>query len=84
MNKVTKGAIAAAAGVILLMGGAGTLASWNSSANAGSNRLVSPMTRPGSRPPGSAGSGTQVSVKQDPVVKAWTPSAKLGLIVYLW
>jgi hypothetical protein len=31
-----------------------------------------------------AGSGTQVSVKQDPVVKAWTPSAKLGLIVYLW
>jgi hypothetical protein len=30
----------------------------NSSASAGSNRLVSPMTRPGSRPPGSAGNGT--------------------------
>ena len=41
MNKVTKGAIAAAAGVILLMGGAGTLASWNSSANAGASQAVS-------------------------------------------
>jgi alternate signal-mediated exported protein len=36
MNKLTKGAIATAAGVILLMGGAGTLATWNSSANVGS------------------------------------------------
>jgi alternate signal-mediated exported protein len=40
MNKLTKGAIAAAAGVILLMGGAGTLASWNSSANAGSSQTI--------------------------------------------
>ncbi|HVR61679.1 MAG TPA: hypothetical protein VMU50_07250 [Polyangia bacterium] len=30
------------------------------------------------------GSDTTVSVKQDPIIKAWTPSAKLGLIVYLW
>jgi len=29
-------------------------------------------------------SDTTVSVKQDPIIKAWTPSAKLGLIVYLW
>ena len=41
MNKLTKGAIATAAGVILLMGGAGTLASWNSSANAGSSQAIS-------------------------------------------
>lgn len=27
---------------------------------------------------------TEVSVKSDPIVKAWVPSAKLGLIVYLW
>jgi hypothetical protein len=27
---------------------------------------------------------TQFSVKQDPVIKAFVPSAKLGLIVYLW
>lgn len=27
---------------------------------------------------------TEISVKQDPTVKAWFPSAKLGLIVYLW
>jgi hypothetical protein len=27
---------------------------------------------------------TEVSVKADPIVKAWVPSAKLGLIVYLW
>jgi len=40
MNKLTQGAIAAAAGVILLMGGAGTLASWNSSANAGSSQTI--------------------------------------------
>ncbi|WP_187264983.1 alternate-type signal peptide domain-containing protein [Homoserinibacter sp. GY 40078] len=35
MNKVAKGTIAAAAGVILLMGGAGSLAYWNDTANAG-------------------------------------------------
>jgi alternate signal-mediated exported protein len=40
MNKLTKGAIAAAAGVILLMGGAGTLASWNSSSAAGTSQTV--------------------------------------------
>ncbi|HXI60306.1 MAG TPA: hypothetical protein VNO55_29780 [Polyangia bacterium] len=33
---------------------------------------------------GLGGSDTTVSIKQDPVIKAWTPSAKLGLIVYLW
>ena len=35
MNKLVKGAIAGAAGIILLMGGAGSLAYWNDSANAG-------------------------------------------------
>jgi alternate signal-mediated exported protein len=40
MNKLTKGAIATAAGVILLMGGAGTLAAWNSSANAGAAQTI--------------------------------------------
>jgi hypothetical protein len=29
-------------------------------------------------------SSTQLSVKQDPTIRAFTPSAKLGLIVYLW
>ena len=34
---------------------------------------------------GSSGSSsTQLSFKQDPVIRALTPSAKLGLIVYLW
>jgi hypothetical protein len=32
----------------------------------------------------SASSSTEVSVKQDPIVRATVPSAKLGLIVYLW
>lgn len=35
----------------------------------------------------SSGTGsytTEVSVKQDPTVRAWFPSAKLGLVVYLW
>lgn len=27
---------------------------------------------------------TEVAVKQDPIVRAWFPSVKLGLIVYLW
>jgi len=31
-----------------------------------------------------ANGSTEVSVKGDPIVKAWVPSAKLGLIVYLW
>jgi len=31
-----------------------------------------------------ASSSTQLSVKQDPIIRAITPSAKLGLIVYLW
>jgi alternate signal-mediated exported protein len=54
MNKLTKGAIATAAGVILLMGGAGTLASWNSSATAGTSQSISS----GSLGVTSAGSGT--------------------------
>jgi len=35
MNKLVKGAIAGAAGIVLLMGGAGSLAYWNDSTNAG-------------------------------------------------
>jgi alternate signal-mediated exported protein len=35
MNKLVKGAIAGAAGIVLLMGGAGSLAYWNDSASAG-------------------------------------------------
>ena len=35
MNKLVKGAIAGAAGIVLLMGGAGSLAYWNDSAVAG-------------------------------------------------
>jgi hypothetical protein len=32
-----------------------------------------------------AGSGTtEIAFKQDPVVRAWFPSAKLGIVVYLW
>ena len=27
---------------------------------------------------------TEISVNQDPTVRAWFPSVKLGLIVYLW
>jgi hypothetical protein len=27
---------------------------------------------------------TEVTIKQDPIIRAFTPSAKLGLIVYLW
>ncbi|HEX7834555.1 MAG TPA: alternate-type signal peptide domain-containing protein [Pseudolysinimonas sp.] len=35
VNKLVKGAIAGAAGIVLLMGGAGSLAYWNDSASAG-------------------------------------------------
>ncbi|MGK2241757.1 MAG: alternate signal-mediated exported protein, partial [Rhodococcus sp. (in: high G+C Gram-positive bacteria)] len=35
MNKTTKGAIAAGAAAVLLAGGAGTMAAWNSSTNGG-------------------------------------------------
>ncbi|MBI5161760.1 MAG: alternate-type signal peptide domain-containing protein [Micrococcales bacterium] len=37
MNKIAKASIAGAAGVVLLMGGAGSLAYWNNSQNLGSN-----------------------------------------------
>jgi alternate signal-mediated exported protein len=40
MNKLVKGAIATAAGAILLMGGAGTFAFWNSSVNLGNQTIV--------------------------------------------
>lgn len=40
MNKLFKGAIAGAAGVALLLGGAGTLASWNSSADVAGGKIV--------------------------------------------
>ena len=54
MNKLTKGAIATAAGVILLMGGAGTLASWNSSATSGASQAITA----GSLSVTAAGAGT--------------------------
>ncbi len=41
MNKLLKGAIAGAAGVALLLGGAGTFAYWNSSASIGGGTIVS-------------------------------------------
>lgn len=40
MNKLTKATIAGAAGVALLLGGAGTFATWNSSANIGGGSIV--------------------------------------------
>jgi alternate signal-mediated exported protein len=40
MNKLTKAAIASGVGVALLLGGAGTLASWNSSANIPGGTIV--------------------------------------------
>jgi hypothetical protein len=33
---------------------------------------------------GAATASTEFSITKNPIVKAWTPSAKLGLIVYLW
>lgn len=39
MNKITKGVIAGAAGVLLLSGGAGTFAAWNNSVSLGSGSV---------------------------------------------
>src|SRR4051812_43560391 len=41
MNKLMKAAIAGAAGIALLAGGAGTFAVWNSTASIGSNSTIS-------------------------------------------
>ncbi|MEO6942045.1 MAG: alternate-type signal peptide domain-containing protein [Terrimesophilobacter sp.] len=41
MNKLTKSAIAGAAGIALLLGGAGSLAYWNSSATVGTSTINS-------------------------------------------
>lgn len=40
MNKLTKASIAGGAAILLLMGGAGTLASWNATANAGASSAI--------------------------------------------
>lgn len=39
MNKATKGALAAAAGAAILVGGAGTMAAWNSNASLGAGSV---------------------------------------------
>ncbi|QIK63346.1 alternate-type signal peptide domain-containing protein [Leucobacter viscericola] len=44
MNKLTKSSIAAAAGIALLMGGAGTLAFWNDTIDAGTTGTISAGT----------------------------------------
>ncbi len=41
MNKMAKGAIATGVGVILLVGGGGTLATWNQASNASMGQVVS-------------------------------------------
>jgi alternate signal-mediated exported protein len=41
MNKIVTGAIAGAAGIALLLGGAGTFALWNASASAGASSISS-------------------------------------------
>lgn len=41
MNKITKGAIAGAAGIVLLLGGAGTFALWNDSADLDGSTVTS-------------------------------------------
>lgn len=40
MNKVTKGALAAAAGVAILAGGAGTMAAWNAESSLGAGSVT--------------------------------------------
>lgn len=40
MNKLTKASIAGAAGILLLMGGAGTLAAWNSTAETAASAIT--------------------------------------------
>ncbi|QAV70273.1 alternate-type signal peptide domain-containing protein [Salinibacterium sp. UTAS2018] len=44
MNKLVKGSIAGAAGIALLLGGAGTLASWNASATVASESAITAGT----------------------------------------
>jgi hypothetical protein len=39
---------------------------------------------PGGETAGTGSGTTEIAFKQDPVVRAWFPSAKLGVVVYLW
>ena len=72
MNKFAKGAIAAGAATLLLLGGAGTLAYWNSEATvAGSNITAGNLTL-------KAGEG-----KWDPQIKLWVPGDESSYIVDL-
>ncbi len=60
MNKLTKGAIATAAGIALLMGGAGTFALWNDSATVSGGTIQS-----GTLTIASTGAGTWKDVSTD-------------------
>jgi alternate signal-mediated exported protein len=62
MNKLTKGAIAGGAGIVLLMGGAGTFALWNDSASVDGGTIAS-----GTLGLESAGAGVWEDVSPDAV-----------------
>ncbi|WBM81277.1 alternate-type signal peptide domain-containing protein [Cryobacterium breve] len=61
MNKLLKGSIAGAVGVVLLLGGAGTFASWNSTVTAGGAAKIAAGTLTVTDPGTTASAGTWAS-----------------------
>jgi alternate signal-mediated exported protein len=68
MNKLVKGSIAGAAGVALLLGGAGTLALWNDSASINAGSVTSGVLDVANAAPGSWSPNLALIVPGDTVV----------------
>ncbi|MGV8969686.1 MAG: alternate-type signal peptide domain-containing protein [Microbacteriaceae bacterium] len=75
MNKLVKGSIAGAAGVALLLGGAGTLALWNDSASINAGTVTSGVLDVNNATPGSWSPNLALIVPGDTVV--YTDSLEL-------
>ena len=72
MNKLTKGAIAGAAGIALLLGGAGTFALWNDSTSVAGGTVST-----GTLDFGTVGAATWLDVSAGGAGVAWSPTSKI-------
>jgi alternate signal-mediated exported protein len=77
MNKLTKGAIAGAAGIALLLGGAGTFALWNTSIGTGTGNVSTGTMKFNASTVGTS-PWTDVSVPASPVVLTSAPTIVPG------
>jgi alternate signal-mediated exported protein len=83
MNKMFKGAVAGAAGVALLLGGAGTFALWNDAASIGEDKTIvgGHLTFGDEMPAGVWYYGETGTTEVDPAELAWVPGDVVRYVV---